>query len=81
MGCDRSAPQRTANLNLNANLVEQCRSGVNSFSAYVDAVRATDLAQGQDAADAERTWTERAVEAFAVLYHEHGSLSEEMQSL
>nr|WP_294508552.1 type II toxin-antitoxin system CcdA family antitoxin [uncultured Rhodopila sp.] len=81
MGYDRSAPKRPVNLNLNADLVEQCRSGVVNLSAHVEALLAADLAQRQAAAEAEKLRTERAIDAFSALYHEHGSLSEEMQPL
>nr|WP_294523589.1 type II toxin-antitoxin system CcdA family antitoxin [uncultured Rhodopila sp.] len=81
MGYDRLAPKRPVNLNLNADLVEQCRSGVGNLSAHVEALLAADLAQRQAAAEAEKLRTERAIDAFSALYHEHGSLSEEMQSL
>jgi post-segregation antitoxin (ccd killing protein) len=81
MGYDRFGPKRAVNLNLNADLVEQCRSEVSNFSAHVEGLLAADLAQRQAAADAEKIRTELAIDAFAALYHEHGSLSEEMQSL
>jgi hypothetical protein len=32
MGYDRTAPKRPVNLNLNADLIEQCRSGIANFS-------------------------------------------------
>jgi antitoxin CcdA len=81
MGYDRTAPKRPVNLNLNADLIERCRSGVANFSAHVEALLAADLAQRQARAEAERVRTERAIEAFSALYKQHGSLSEEMQSL
>jgi antitoxin CcdA len=81
MGYARTAPKRPVNLNLNADLIEQCRSGIANFSAHVEALLAADLAQRQARAEAERARTERAIEAFSALYNEHGSLSEEMQSL
>jgi antitoxin CcdA len=81
MGYDRTAPKRPVNLNLNADLIERCRSGIANFSAHVEALLAADLAQRQARAEAEKARTERAIEAFSALYNEHGSLSEEMQSL
>jgi len=81
MGYDRKAPKRPVNLNLNSDLVEQCRSGVDNFAAHVETLLAADLAERQTMADAEKIRTERAIKAFAALYSEHGSLSEEMQNL
>jgi post-segregation antitoxin (ccd killing protein) len=80
-GVYQKAPKRPVNLNLNADLVEQSRSGVGNFSAYVEALLAADLEQRQARLDAEKARTERAIDAFSELYNEHGSLSEEMQSL
>jgi antitoxin CcdA len=81
MGYDRGAPKRPVNLNLNSDLIDQCRSGVANFSAHVEALLAADLARRQARAEAEKARTERAIAAFSALYIEHGSLSEEMQSL
>jgi post-segregation antitoxin (ccd killing protein) len=79
MGHDRHAPKRPVNLNLNADLVDRFRSEVANLSAHVEELLAADLAQREARAEAEKARTERAVDAFAALYHEHGSLSEEMQ--
>jgi antitoxin CcdA len=81
MGFDHSAPKRPVNLNLNSDLVEQCRSGVANLSAHVEQLLAADLEQRQSRIEAETQRTERAIDAFAALYDEHGSLSEEMQNL
>jgi antitoxin CcdA len=81
LGFDRSAPKRPVNLNLNSDLVERCRSGVSNLSAYVEDLLAADLALRQSKLDAQKQRTEQAIDAFADLYHEHGSLSEELQNL
>jgi antitoxin CcdA len=81
MGFDRSAPKRPVNLNLNADLVERCRSEVDNLSAHVEALLAADLEKRMEAAKAEQQRTDLAVEAFAALYEDHGSLSEEIQRL
>jgi antitoxin CcdA len=81
MGYDRAAPKRPVNLNLNADLVEQCRSGVANLSAPVEGLPAADLARREANAEAERARTEQAVDAFAALYAAHGSLSGEIQTL
>jgi antitoxin CcdA len=81
LGFDHSAPKRPVNLNLNSDLVEQCRSSVNNLSAHVEALLAADLEQRRNSLDAERRKTEQAIDAFADLYERHGSLSEEMQTL
>ena len=81
MGFDRSAPKRPVNLNLNSDLVEQCRSGIGNLSAQVEQLLAADLQRRQSSLDAEKRRTAQAIDAFAALYQEHGSLSEEMQSL
>jgi antitoxin CcdA len=81
LGFDRAAPRRPVNLSLNSDLVEQCRSGVGNLSAHVEALLAADLEQRQVRIEIEKRNTARAIDAFAALYDEHGSLSEEMQSL
>ena len=81
MGFDSSAPKRPVNLNLNSDLVEQCRSGIGNLSAQVEQLLAADLQRRQSSLDAEKRRTAQAIDAFAALYQEHGSLSEEMQSL
>ena len=79
MGFDRSAPKRP--VNLNADLVERCRSEVGNLSAHVEGLLAADLEKRAAAAEAEKRRTERAIDAFSVLYEAHGSLSEETHSL
>jgi antitoxin CcdA len=81
LGFDRSAPKRLVNLNLNSDLVEQCRSGVSNLSAYVEDLLAADLALRKAKLEAQEKRTARAIDAFADLYREHGSLSEELQNL
>lgn len=81
MGYDHAAPKRAVNLNLNAALVERYRTEVGNLSAHVEALLAADLERREAAAEAERRRTERAIDAFATLYEEHGSLSEELQDL
>jgi antitoxin CcdA len=81
LGFDRSAAKRPVNLNLNSDLIEQCRSGVSNLSAYVEELLAADLEQRQARAEIEGRNTAQAIDGFAALYQEHGSLSEEMQSL
>jgi antitoxin CcdA len=73
MGYDRTAPKRPVNLNLDSDLIDQCRSSVAKFSAYVEALLTADLAQRQARAQSEKARTERAIEAFSALYSEHGS--------
>jgi post-segregation antitoxin (ccd killing protein) len=68
-------------LNLNADLVQQCRAGIANISAHVEALLAADLAQRQARAEAEKIRTERAIDALSALYEAHGALSEEMQNL
>ncbi len=79
LGYDRSAPRRPVNLSLNADLVERCRAGVDNFSAHVEELLATDLARREAKADAEKARTAAALDGFAVLYREGGSLSEELE--
>lgn len=81
MGYNHSAAKRPVNLNLNVDLVERCRSEVGNLSAHVETLLAADLEQRQMRAAAETARTEAAVDAFAALYRDHGSLSEEMQGL
>ena len=81
VGFDHSAPRRPVNLNLNADLVERCKSEVGNLSAHVEALLAADLESRAVAAAAEKRRAARAIDAFAALYEAHGSLSEEMQSL
>jgi antitoxin CcdA len=81
LGFNHSAPKRPVNLNLNSDLVDQCRSGVNNLSAHVEALLAADLEQRQARLDSEKRQTEQAIDAFADLYREHGSLSEELRRL
>ena len=81
MGFDHGAPKRPVNLNLNADLVERCRSEVGNLSAHVEALLAADLEKRAAAAEAENQRTERAIDAFCALYGEDGSLSEELQRL
>jgi antitoxin CcdA len=81
LGFDHSAPKRPVNLNLNSDLIEQCRSGVSNLSAYVEDLLAADLEQRQAKLDAKKQRTAQAINAFVELYHEHGGLSEEMQKL
>lgn len=81
MTFDHSAPRRPVNLNLNADLVERCKSEVGNLSAHVEELLAADLEKRAAAAEMERRRTERAIDAFSALYEEHGSLSEEMQNL
>src|SRR5579872_5705903 len=78
---DHSAPRRPVNLNLNADLVERCKSEVGNLSAHVEELLAADLERRAAAAKAEKRRIERAIDAFSALYEAHGSLSEEMQSL
>jgi antitoxin CcdA len=80
VGYNHSAPKRPVNLNLNSDLVEQSKVGVDNFSAYVEELLAADLAHRGARADAERARTEAALEGFAALYREHGSLSEELET-
>jgi len=81
VGFDHSAPKRPVNLNLNADLVERCRSEVGNLSAHVEGLLAADLEKRTAAAAAETQRTERAIDAFSTLYEAHGSLSEETQNL
>jgi antitoxin CcdA len=81
MGYDHAAPKRPVNLNLNTDLIERYRSEVGNLSAHVEALLAADLERREVAAEAERHRTEQAIDAFAALYAEHGSLSEEFQIL
>ncbi|MGH7042760.1 MAG: type II toxin-antitoxin system CcdA family antitoxin [Acetobacteraceae bacterium] len=81
MDFDYSAPNRPVNLNLNADLVERCKSEVGNLSAHVEELLAADLEKRAAAAEAEKRRVERAIDAFSALYEAHGSLSEEMQSL
>ena len=81
MGFDHSAPKRPVNLNLNSDLVEQCRSGIGNLSAHVEQLLAADLQQRQSQLEAEKRRTEQAIDAFTALYEKHGSLSEELQGL
>jgi antitoxin CcdA len=81
MDFDHSAPRRPVNLSLNSDLVGRCRSEVGNLSAHVEELFAADLEKRAAAAEAEKQWTERAIDAFSSLYEAHGSLSEEMQSL
>jgi len=81
MGYDPTAPRRPVNLNMNSDLVERCRTGVNNFSAYVEGLLAADLAQRDAHMASEKAGTERAIDAFSALYQRDGSLSEEMQDL
>jgi antitoxin CcdA len=81
MGFDRSAAKRPVNLNLNSDLVEQCRSDIGNLSAHVEELLAADLAQRQARAEMEKRNAAQAMDGFAALYQEHGSLSEEMQTL
>jgi post-segregation antitoxin (ccd killing protein) len=69
------------NLNLNADLVERCKSEVGNLSAHVEVLLAADLERRAAAAEAEKRRTKQAIDAFSTLYETHGSLSEEMQSL
>jgi post-segregation antitoxin CcdA len=80
-GFDHSAPKRRVNLNLNSDLVEQCRSGVRNLSAHVEELLAVDLERRHCNIEREKQRTEQVIDALAALYHEHGSLSEEMQIL
>ena len=81
MGFDHTARRRPVNLNLNADLVERCKSEVGNLSAHVEALLVADLEKRTAAAEAEKRRTERAIDAFSALYEAHGSLSEEIQSL
>ena len=81
MGFNHLAPKRPVNLNLNSDLVDRCRSGIGNLSAHVEQLLAADLQQRQSRLEAEQRRTEQAIDAFTALYEEHGSLSEEMQSL
>ena len=81
MAFDHSAPRRPVNLNLNADLVERCRSEVGNLSAHVEELLAVDLEKRAAAAEVEKRRSERAIDAFSALYESHGSLSEEMQNL
>ncbi len=81
MGFDHGAPRRPVNLNLNSDLVDRCRAGVDNFSAYVESLLEADLKRREAEDDAERQRTERAIDAFSELYRQHGSLSEEFQSI
>jgi antitoxin CcdA len=58
---DRSAPRRPVNLNLDAHLVERCRSEVGNLSAHVEELLAADLEKRAAAAATEkrRTWKRR----------------------
>jgi hypothetical protein len=79
VGFDHSAPRRP--VNLNADLVERCKSEVGNLSAHVEELLAADLEKRAAAAEAEKRRTGRASDAFSALYAAHCSLSEEMQSL
>ncbi len=81
MAFDHLAPKRPVNLNLNADLVERCRSEVGNLSAHVEELLAVDLEKRAAAVEVEKRRTERAIDAFSALYEAHGSLSEEMQKL
>ena len=81
MGYDRLAPRRPVNLNLNSDLVAQCRAGVANLSSHVENLLAADLERRLAALEMEKQRTERAIDAFAALYEDHGSLSEEVQDL
>jgi post-segregation antitoxin (ccd killing protein) len=81
MGYDHAAPKRPVNLNLNADLVEQCRSEVGNLSAHVEALLAADLEKRMTALATEKKRTERAIDGFSAFYEAHGSLSEELQDL
>ena len=76
MGLKHSAPKRPVNLNLNADLVERCRSEVGDLSAHVKEVFAADLEKRAATAEAEKRRTERAIDAFSTLCEAHGSLAE-----
>jgi len=81
VGFDRSAPKRPVNLNLNSDLVEQCRASIGNLSALVEELLAADLEKRVAAIAEEKRRIEQAVDAFSALYEEHGSLSEEVQTL
>ena len=81
MGYDRAAPRRPVNLNLNSDLIERCKTGVDNFSAHVERLLAADLERREARAAAERAAKERAIDSFADLYRREGSLSEELQDL
>jgi antitoxin CcdA len=81
MGYDRAAPRRPVNLNINSDLVERCRTGVDNLSAHVERLLVADLERREASAAAERVATERAIDAFTELYRRDGSLSEELQDL
>jgi len=78
---DRNAPKRPVNLNMNSDLVHRCRVGVDNLSAYVERLLAADLRRREAGLAAENAAKERAIDAFADLYHKEGSLSEEFQDL
>jgi hypothetical protein len=78
---NQSAPKRPVNLNLNADHVERCVAGIGHVSPHGAALPPTDLTQRHAVAEAERIRTERELDVFAAHYYEHGSLSEEIQSL
>ena len=68
-------------MNLNADLVERCKSDVGNLSGLVDALSAAEREKRAAAAVAEKRRTERSIDAFSALYEAHGSLSEETQCL
>ncbi len=81
MGYDRTAPKRPVNLNINSDLVERCRTGIDNLSAHVESLLAMDLERREARAAAESVARERAIQAFSELYRTEGSLSEEVQDL
>jgi hypothetical protein len=79
MGYNPAAAKRTVNLNINSDLVERCKPGIDNFSAYVESLSATALEKWEPRAAAEKAANEQAIDAFAALYASDGSLSEEFQ--
>lgn len=80
MGYDRSAPKRPVNLNLNADLVDRCKSGIENLSAHVETLLAQDLERRETRAAREKANTDLAIDAFAEYYRKHGSLSEQLEA-
>lgn len=80
MGYDRSAPKRPVNLNLNADLVDRCKAGVQNLSAHIETLLAQDLEQREIRAAREKANTNLAIDAFTDYYRKYGSLSEQLEA-
>jgi len=68
-------------VNLNADLVERCKSEFGSFSAHVEPPLSAGQGKRAAAVETEGRRTVRAIGAFAALYVAQGSLSAEIQNL